>query len=169
MSKGARCFVRSTKKYQMEVLMVKIIDGNLLDATEEIIAHQVNCKGVMGSGVAKAIRNKYPRVYSEYKSLCQSKGSAMLGNTYMHVCNDGKRVIDIFGQDSYGWDKQYTDVDALKDGLNQIFHYAHAKKISAALPYGIGCGRGGADWNVVSPMIEALAEHHDVNVTLYKI
>ena len=32
--------------------------GNLLESTEDFIAHQVNCKGVMGAGVAKQIKNK---------------------------------------------------------------------------------------------------------------
>lgn len=36
--------------------MIKIIQGDLLEAKENIIAHQVNCKGVMGSGVAKQIK-----------------------------------------------------------------------------------------------------------------
>ena len=31
--------------------MLKVIDGDLLDAKEDIIGHQVNCQGVMGSGV----------------------------------------------------------------------------------------------------------------------
>ena len=32
-----------------------------------LIIHGVNCQGVMGSGVALAIRNKWPVVYDEYK------------------------------------------------------------------------------------------------------
>ncbi|WP_411668007.1 hypothetical protein [Bacillus subtilis] len=39
--------------------MIKIIQGDLLEAKENIIAHQVNCKGVMGSGIALQIKKKY--------------------------------------------------------------------------------------------------------------
>lgn len=42
---------------------IKFIEGNLLDSTTDIICHQVNCQGKMSSGVAKAIREKYPKVY----------------------------------------------------------------------------------------------------------
>ena len=31
---------------------MKIINGNILDITEGVIVHQVNCKGVMGAGLA---------------------------------------------------------------------------------------------------------------------
>ena len=46
--------------------MIKVVKGNLLDATEAIIAHQVNCQKKMNSGVAKAIREKYPIVFDIY-------------------------------------------------------------------------------------------------------
>ena len=35
--------------------MIKIVDGSLLDATEDILCHQVNCQGNMGAGVAKLL------------------------------------------------------------------------------------------------------------------
>ena len=35
--------------------MIKVIPGNLFDSEAQILAHQVNCKGVMGSGVAKEV------------------------------------------------------------------------------------------------------------------
>jgi nicotinamidase-related amidase len=31
------------------------------------IAHQVNLMGVMGAGLAKQIKQKYPTVYAQYK------------------------------------------------------------------------------------------------------
>ena len=53
--------------------------GNLLDAPQKVIAHQVNCQGKMGSGVAKVIRDKYPKVYETYLNTCAynlSKGNS---------------------------------------------------------------------------------------------
>ena len=41
--------------------MIKYKIGDLLTAPQKCIAHQVNCQGVMGSGVARAIRNEYPK------------------------------------------------------------------------------------------------------------
>ena len=52
---------------------MKIIYGDILNITEGIIRQQVNCMGVMGSGLAKQIRNKYPRVYQKYKDFLNDK------------------------------------------------------------------------------------------------
>jgi len=46
--------------------MLNVINGDLLDITKGLIAHQVNLKGVMGDGLAKQIKDKYPNVYSQY-------------------------------------------------------------------------------------------------------
>lgn len=40
--------------------MIKIINDNILNSTENIICHQVNCKGIMESGLAKQIKYRYP-------------------------------------------------------------------------------------------------------------
>ena len=54
--------------------MVSHINGDLLKVQKElnldVICHQVNCQGVMGSGIAKQIRDTYPIVYDNYKKKC---------------------------------------------------------------------------------------------------
>lgn len=53
--------------------MIKIIDGDLLASTTDIIAHQVNCKGAFNSGVARAIREYDVQVFHDYRAYCSSK------------------------------------------------------------------------------------------------
>ena len=45
---------------------IREVIGDLLEGDSKIIVHQVNCMGEMNSGVAKAIRNKYPEVFEQY-------------------------------------------------------------------------------------------------------
>ena len=40
--------------------MIKIFEGDLLESGANFICHQVNCQGVMGSGVAKQIKEQFP-------------------------------------------------------------------------------------------------------------
>lgn len=40
--------------------MIKHIKGDIFQSGADVILHQVNCQGVMGSGVAKQVREKYP-------------------------------------------------------------------------------------------------------------
>ena len=45
--------------------MIHYVKGNLLDSDCDYICHQVNCQGVMGSGIAKQIRERWPEVYKD--------------------------------------------------------------------------------------------------------
>ncbi len=51
--------------------MIKIIEGNIVNAKTDFIIHQVNCQGVMGSGVAKALRDYDEGIYQHYRKLCE--------------------------------------------------------------------------------------------------
>lgn len=147
---------------------VRFIEGDILDFECDVICHQVNCQGVMGSGLASQIKNKYPNVFTEYKKLCKNKMNLNpLGCCQLVEVNSDKHkyVANLFGQDYYGRDgKQYTDYDALNrafqtlkqecEGLNSLHQgKMYDGYVSIAFPYMLGCGLGGGDWNIVYDMI----------------
>lgn len=150
-------------------MTVEVIIGDLLEASENVIVHQVNCKGKMNSEIAKQIRNKYPDVYGKYAEYCKSKTPRQLlgGIQAVEVCKD-KFVLNLFGQLDYGYDgRRYTSYDALYNGLEHVKNAAKEKGLSVALPYKIGSDRGGASWGVVYKMIEEI--FNDYKVTIYKL
>lgn len=151
--------------------MIKIIEGNILDAKENVICHQVNCMGVMGSGLAKQIRNKYPQVYPSYLAYCKdcknNDPKTLLGAFQTIICSDGKIIVNLFGQLGYGRDKQYTNYKALRESLEGILTIAKEFNDTIALPYNLGCGLAGGDWNIVYKIIEEVFVDYDV--TIYKL
>ena len=44
---------------------MNIITGNILDITEGIICHQVNSRGVAGTGLTQQIRDRWPDWFTE--------------------------------------------------------------------------------------------------------
>lgn len=160
-------------KWKDVVTIIKIIHGDLLEAEEDIIVHQVNCQGVMGSGVALQIKNKYPNVYNDYIRYTKNRkgDKSLLGQVLisMHKTEkECKYIAHLFGQLNYGYGgKRYTSYDALYDGLVFIKIKAKEHNKSVALPYKIGSDRGGADWDIVHKMIEKVFE--DYEVSIYKL
>ena len=157
--------------------MLTYVKGNLLDAKEDIIVHQVNCMGAMASGVAKQIREKWPLVYTIYNNVVNAatidkKQKGLLGNVLMIRVSERQWIANIFGQFNYGRSgKRYTDYDALQNGLDHIEESALLHHWSIALPYKIGCGLGGGDWDgVVLPILEDIfAENNLVNAVIYQL
>lgn len=146
--------------------MIKVVKGNLLDATEAIIAHQVNCQKKMNSGVAKAIREKYPVVFEQYLQTEPLLGAV----DYISV--DGRYVANMYAQDMYGYDgQQYTNYDAFRQCCKDIVKVCRGASemnvLTTAMPYKIASDRGGADWDKIMDIL--LEEFTDVDLTLYKL
>lgn len=161
--------------------MIKVIDGDLFNTKAKFICHQVNCQKRMGSGVALQVKNKYPHVYKEY---CKVASPEMLGKVQIIPINEkylgydcGSLVVpyteqwicNMFAQDKYGYDgKLYTDLAALRD----CFSYMNARVMEKnnncgamiAMPWKIGCCRGGADWKEVYNMIDEIFKYNTVEL-----
>lgn len=152
--------------------MLKIIEGDIFESGADAILHQVNCQGVMGSGVAKQVRDRYPWVFAEYRDKCSQfrmlpsrKTSNLLGSVQTVYINEWQKIVNLFAQDQFGYDGRcYTDYDSLRECLLAVDILFACKTV--AIPYLMGCHRGGGDWDVVSKMIEETMTHCDV--TLYK-
>ena len=150
--------------------MVRVVEGNLLDAKEDIIAHQVNCQGVMGSGVALCVKRKHPHVFEQYKAVCQKAKRdkvQLLGRTQFVYLKTGQVVANMFAQVNFGTKQQQTDYVALRKCFEEVAAKAKKWNASVAMPYMVGCGRGGGNWRVVSAMIEECFE--GVDVVLYRL
>ena len=153
--------------------MIKIVEGNILEATEDIICHQVNCMGVMGGGLAYQIKEKYPYVYANYRHICKeylSENHSLLGEVIFGVfTHDNKIIANLCGQSNYGTHIQQTDYAALAKALKIVYKAVNNTNsslngYSVAIPYNLGCGLGGGDWNVVYDMINRIFENYDVTI-----
>lgn len=159
--------------------MVTYHSGNILDSGANYICHQVNCRGAMNSGVAKAIRNEYPNVFTEYYECAkdidigfgdmQLSWEHMLGHIQIIPVSKnaiGKGcVINMFAQNGYGYDgRRYTSYDAFWSCLGEIKEKVIKGK-TIAFPARIGCVRGGANWKVIFTMIEeVLGDDYNIEI-----
>ena len=87
--------------------MITYVKGDLLDSNCDYICHQVNCRGVMGAGIAKQIRERFPEVYRvyneryEYASRVLESTDKMLGSTdIVWVPEHNKYVVNMYSQRS---------------------------------------------------------------------
>lgn len=143
-----------------------IKQGDLLTADVNYICHQVNCQGKMNSGIAKSIREKYPKAYIDYMLWYEHNGSdGMFNNICVSPVADYKTVIHMASQYNYGYDgRKYTSYDAFWTCLHDIANTI-PKGSKIGFPGNIGCCRGGANWNVILEMIKAvLAEDFEVYI-----
>ncbi len=145
------------------------VKGNLLEADVDVIMHQVNCKGVMGAGVARQIRQKLlsEEEYQRYVTKCHAFPATELLGTYMEHATQGFRVIDLFGEDQPTGKGLDTDYDALYQALSKAVEAN--KNNSIAVPGYLGCGLGGGDWETVYRILQEISEKYQAKITIYYI
>jgi ribA/ribD-fused uncharacterized protein len=133
------------------------IIGNIFNLQHGIICHQVNCKGVMGAGLAKCIRDRWPQVYTDYMAAYK-QGRLQLGAVIWTQVGDGLWVASLCGQDGYGRQKDivYTNYDALKTCLLTV---EATKVFPVAIPKGMSCTLANGDWATVVQIIQATVPH----------
>lgn len=145
---------------------------DITQVTHGIIFQGCNARGVMGSGVAKAIRTKWPEVYEPYHAHCASADSRreLLGTVVwvdvtpddtfgMLMIANGITQLD-FGSDG----KVYASTDAITQALETAAAYAILYNLPLYLPP-VGCGLGGLSWDTdVKPIVDSLC---DIDVDIF--
>ncbi len=117
--------------------------GDLFELDFPAIGHGCNCVGVMGAGIAKEFRSRWPDMYLEYKDFCED-GSAFPGDFYPYELPGGLMVYNMLTQPVPGPSAQikYIEMavtksiaDCIERGIDVL-----------AIPR-IGAGLGGLRWS----------------------
>lgn len=137
-----------------------------MQADELIIAHGCNAKGIMGSGVAKAIKETYPQAYQKYADQYRSNGLPLGSIVWCYTKN--KIIANCITQDAFGSDgKRYVDYDAISSTMEEIDQYflmlkannfVSREEMKFAIPR-IGAGLGGGDWEIISDIMNEVCQN----------
>jgi hypothetical protein len=157
--------------------MIEYIDrGNVLNPVGEgrkIICHCCNnlIPGVMGAGVALALRKKWSSVYDSYVewSIGKLNKPYELGEVQFIKVESDILVANMIGQEGTGFrdGKPPVRYEALEKCLNSVKEVALKYSATVHIPYLLGCDLAGGNWDIVSKMFEDILVSNGVKVTAY--
>lgn len=136
--------------------------SDIFNTEMRVIAHGVNCEGVMGAGIARTIRQLYPFVYDTYKTMCDA-GNLSPGHI-LFVQDEASNTIiaNLATQDYRGANAR---LEWVTEAVARLYNSLHWNSdYGVAFPQ-IGCGIGGLDWDVVNPVIRGLSQLQPHGVT----
>lgn len=149
--------------------MLEHVQGNLLQRTDvEALVNPVNCKGVMGKGIALQFKRAFPENYRAYQKSCRNN-EVRPGKMFvfkLNVAMDPQYIINF--PTKRHW-KSKSRIEDIESGLKALIQEVEQRKIKSIAIPALGSGLGGLNWDDVRPMIERAFEglSGHVRVLLY--
>lgn len=148
---------------------IHIIKGDLFEAQAEALVNPVNCKGVMGKGLAAAFKQRFPGNFQAYKKLCD-EGALTTGVVFAYrldVPVGPVRYVINFPTKAHWRGK--SKLAYVAQGLLSLHEALEEEALrSVAIP-ALGCGLGGLQWEEVEALIIDTLDplQHNTEILLY--
>ncbi|WP_375451534.1 macro domain-containing protein [uncultured Devosia sp.] len=140
--------------------MITYLETSVFDSPAQTLVNTVNTVGVMGKGIAKEFKSRYPTMFHEYKRLCDSHE---LSVGKLHLWRNDKRWVLNFPTKT-NW-KQPSKLEYISAGLEKfVSSYSRLGITSVSFPP-LGCGNGNLKWLEVRPVMENYLKR--VNIPVY--
>ena len=138
---------------------VDLFDVHEVDA----LVNPVNCKGVMGKGIALEFKARFPESYKVYRAVCK-KGELKPGLVLFVPGQDGEpNVLHFPTKNHWRGPSRLAWIETGLDYLKQ--HYAAWGLKRIVMPQ-LGCGLGGLEWRDVRPLIDAAFAEEPLQVII---
>ena len=143
--------------------------GDITLATEDCIISAANTVGVMGKGVAKAIKTRFPWSYLPYKNAC-ANNELKPGEIFVVKIENSKENLPVIihAATKKHW-RNKSKIEWVICCFKNLRIYAEKNQCrSMAIPK-LGCGLGGLDWEVVEKEIKSTFDGLDCEIVIYSI
>ena len=144
--------------------MIQYIRGNLFTSNAKVLVNTVNTVGVMGKGIAYDFKKYYPKMFEEYKQLCD-KNKFNIGDLNLYKTTN-KWILNFPTKEHW---RSPSQLDFIEKGLQRLVEDAHKLQINDIAMPKLGCGNGGLDWeSEVKPLVEEYLKKSPINVSIYE-
>jgi O-acetyl-ADP-ribose deacetylase (regulator of RNase III) len=122
--------------------------SDLFASPAHTLVNPVNTVGVMGAGLARVFRDRYPEMFREYQARCRD-GSLRIG-TLMLWQGPDRWVLNLPTKTSWKLPSTLAHIEA---GLRRFRADYQALQIESVAFPALGCGCGSLGWSDVHPLL----------------
>lgn len=126
-------------------------------------AHGCNCAGAMGKGIALQFKNKYPKMYSEYRALCKD-GLFNPGDVFDYNYGNG-HIYNLGTQVSW---RTKARLEHIENSVGRMLELAASENVTRIALPAIGAGLGGLNWNDVKEILNRISVNYP-EIELYVV
>lgn len=137
-----------------QILVIQPPNNIIEFKVADTVVNTVNTRGIMGAGIAKMFKEKYPEMFKSYQRVCDANllkpGCIWPWAVLEKYEMPPRLILNMVTKDHW---RELSKYEWIESGLKSLKHTITAFNIpSVAMPK-IGCELDGLDWNIVKSMI----------------
>lgn len=137
--------------------------GDIFDGGHSVLVNPVNCRGVMGAGLALKFKQLSEDYFRSYLKACASK-ELDIGKCHIFEELPGCYVVSL--PTKLSW-KDPSKLKYVEQGLISLRRFLITQpEASVGIP-ALGCGLGKLDWSDVRPLIQERLSGLDCTIRIY--
>lgn len=143
--------------------MIRYVRGDIFESKSQTLINTVNCRGVMGKGLALEFKSLFSGLYDAYANAVLMKELAIGRPTLWK--GEAKWVINFPTKNDWRRPSEYAYIEA---GLRALrTKLVEWEVTSLAIPP-LGCGLGSLEWGKVKPMIELYLGDLPIDIEVFE-
>ena len=145
---------------------ITYVDYNLFDSDAQVLVNTVNTVGVMGKGIAKEFKKRYPEMFEKYEKMCKA-GKFKTGDLLPYKIPDSDRLVLNFPTKRH-W-RARSKLEYIESGLKKFAQTYDQKGINSISFPMLGSSNGGLDWETqVKPLMEEYLKDLQIEIRIHE-
>ena len=147
-------------------MITYIENDDIFRSSAQVLVNTVNCKGVMGKGIALEFKRRFPDCHRQYDKTCREGKLKPGGLVYVERNNlfGDKDIVHFATKDHWRGKSRIEWIDM---GLANLVRELQNRHISSVAIPTLGCGLGRLKWEDVKPLIEKYFADSGIEVEIY--
>lgn len=138
------------------------LKGDIFTSKAQVIVNPVNCKGIMGKGLALAFKQRYPAMFATYQQECKT-GTLAIGKPTLYQATT-PWILNFPTKDHW---RDPSKLAYLEKGLAYLVaHYKEMGIQSIAFPR-LGVGLGMLSWDDVDPLMVRYLTQIEIPISIF--
>lgn len=142
--------------------MITFISGDLLKDDADVLVNTVNCRGVMGSGIALQFKERFSLNFLRYQQSCRN--GTLKESEILEFKEKGKIIWNLATKRDW---RDPSRLSWLIHGCKNLSLKIRVDQIKSIAIPAIGCNNGGADWEGVKDVLLKHLQGLDCDIRLY--
>jgi len=159
------------------------VDGNVIDVARAAAAdnqivylpHVCNDQGVMGAGVALALKKAFPLIDTEYRAWCSRLSDLALGRVSYAPVEGGRLIVaNMIAQSGFHagprppirYGALVTCMRTIADDVTEAWRHSDRSSPVSIIAPRFGAGLAGGDWSIIKQLIHETWLDFDIDVTI---